>query len=146
MATKDDTSCMNALRALAAAGAPDALIGLVARELMGHKAVTPARETATPAGELPENNGPKPTHAERSTATAAPPRKPAPPEPPIVMYRKPDGARSSVSVKPVLWASLLKVAAESDLKAKVQSLAESAPAGQKTSVWVADELTRLFLS
>ena len=61
------------------------------------------------------------------------------------MYRKPSGERSSVSVKPALWAELLQHAPESDLKAQIQSVAEKAPADTKTSAWVAEQMRQRYL-
>jgi len=134
----DDIFRLTALRALIAAGASDALVGKATRELFG--APTPQ---ASPAPRAETQNTP------RSPARAASAAKSAAteslPEPPIVMYRKRSGERSSVSVKPALWAALLQHAPESDLKTQILSFAEKAPADVKTSAWVAEQLQRRYL-
>lgn len=141
MTTPDDTSRLNALRALIAAGATDALVGKVARELIAGSPSPQASSTPTPRAEAQD--------AQRSSARATSTTRAAPPEslpePPIVMYRKQSGERSSVSVKPALWAELLQHASESDLKTQIQSFAEKAPADTKASAWVAEQMRQRYL-
>lgn len=141
MSAADDISRLNALRALIAAGATDSLLGKVARELIGGSPSPHASSTPAPRADL-QDTPRSPARPVSATKTAAPERLP---EPPIVMYRKPSGDRSSVSVKPALWAELLRHASESELKTHIQSFAETTPTGMKASAWVAEQMRKRHL-
>jgi len=125
------------------AGASDALLGAAVREWLGERMGQGAR--SEPVSGTP----PTPSPALSAAAATAPkvpvrqePKKPEPVGPEIVVFKDATGTRSSVSIAPADWATLVKrhQGDAAAARATVRQIAATAPPGENRSQWTRAKL------
>lgn len=156
---------LDALRAMAAAGASDRLIGEAVRELVAHQATLPSapvleqplpRDTgpvpkasplsADQADGAPrlgtwQNKPPSPASVRAPDAQAASTRLPVPGKAEIVTFRDSAGQRSSVSIAPREWQSICALfESPAEARTRIREVAATAPTDVNRSQWVVKTL------
>jgi hypothetical protein len=148
----DPSSAVQALQAMAKAGASDRLLGEAVRELLaGRPAATPQSSNPAGAAPAPEPAAPlRPPSAQKPSPpnTAAPAgagARRAPSEKKqseIVVFKSRAGTRSSVSVSGTDWVKVMKHANGDPSAARtlIRQAAGQAPAGVNRSHWAVEDI------
>ncbi|VTU42310.1 hypothetical protein H6P1_00154 (plasmid) [Variovorax sp. PBL-H6] len=152
----EDPVYLEALRALAAAGASDQLLSQAVRELLaagertGFSAVPPTsdraqtvptpaspRDITTPFG-LPRSTAERPGGlVSPNLSTGAQPKR----KPVIVVFKEANGHRTSVSLAADKWAALLELQPDAGTVTKlVRAVGPAAPAEVNRSSWVYEQV------